>query len=328
MPAEDSHVRLLHVTTVPASLGFLSGQAAYMRPRGFDSSALSSPDALLEKFAASEDVSVDAVEMTRRISPLCDLFAVVKLCRRMRRIRPHLVHSHTPKGGLLGMIAAWLVGVPVRVYHMRGLPLATKKGWKRAILRVAERISCRLSHRVVCVSRSLADVAVDEGLCPAEKIKVLAHGSGNGVDATRRFNPSRLDREAGRRVRNHQGIPPDALVAGFVGRVVRDKGVEELAEAYRLLRDRFPSLHLLIVGPFEPEDPVPPRVERLLRRDDRVHLVGHAADVPSFYAAMDVLVLPTYREGFPNVLLEAAAMTLPVVATKVCGCTDAVDDGV
>lgn len=309
------------------SLRFFAGQVGFMKAAGFDVHALSSPGAELEAFGERERIPVHAVEMPRRISPLADLGAVSRLVRAIRRIRPQIVHSHTPKGGLLGMVAARAAGVPVRIYHIRGLPFMTARRRRRLLLKSTERVACALAHRVLCVSHSLRDVALEEGLCAPDKIAVLLSGSGNGVDATGVFDPGGRDPGERARVRGEYGIPLDAVVVGFVGRVVRDKGVVELGRAWRSLRARHPRLHLLMVGPFESQDPLPADVEAELRADPRVHLCGMQASAAPFYPAMDVVALPTYREGFPNVLLESAAMGLPVVATAIPGCADAVRDG-
>lgn len=319
--------RLIHVTTIPMSLVFLRGQVGFMSARGIDVTAVSSPGPELEAFRESEGVMVASVNMPRRITPVGDLRAVAALHRIISRVRPHIVHAHTPKGGLLGMIAATLAGVPVRIYHMRGLPMSTATGLRRGLLSLTEWLSCRLAHRVICVSHSVRAEAVAARLCPPEKITVLLGGSGNGVDASGQFDPDALEHDAGMVRRRTLGIPDDALVIGFVGRLVRDKGIVELFEAWQRLRGEFPATHLLLVGPFEPGDPVPARVETELRTDSRVTLVGMDWNTPPLYAAMDLLVLPTYREGFPNVPLEAAAMRLPVIATRIPGCVDAVDDG-
>ena len=246
----------------------------------------------------------------------------------LRRIRPHIVHAHTPKGGVLGMVSAWLARVPVRIYHMRGLPFTTAKGWRRRLLMWSERISCGLAHQVLCVSSSVRQLAVDSRLCRPEKIAVLARGSGNGVDAAQRFNDSNISPSLREETRRRYNIPPDALVLGFIGRIVRSKGIIELAGAWKELRDEFPDLHLMLVGPHEMQVPIPAEIDRTLHSDPRVHFLGEQWNTPPLYAVMDVLALPTYREGFPNVLLEAAGMKVPVVATQVPGCTDAVQDGV
>jgi glycosyltransferase involved in cell wall biosynthesis len=321
-------VRLVHITTVPESLTFFTGQVGYMKARGFDVQAISSPGELLHRFAAAERIAAHAVDMPRRITPVRDLVAVSRLWRRLRRSRPHIVHAHTPKGGLLGMAGAWLARVPVRIYHIHGLPLMTATGPKRHLLKWSERVACALAHQVLCVSRSVREVVIAERLCPPDKIKVLRGGSVNGVDAAQAFNPARLPAGVALEARARHGIPADALVAGFVGRVVRDKGLAELVRAWQGLREEFPGLHLLIVGPFEPQDPLPAGVEAVLRGDPRIHLTGEVWDVPPLYAAMDLVVLPTYREGFGIVAIEAAALGLPVVATRIPGCVDAVQDGV
>ena len=320
-------VRVLHVLTVPVSLLFFRGQVAYMKGHGFNLTMLSAPGAQLGRFAEEEGVSVRAVEMHRRITPLADLVALRKIIAFVAQLRPHIVHSHTPKGGLLGMIAAAVTGVPVRIYHMRGLPFLAAKGWRRRVLLATERVACTLAHRVFSVSESNRAVALEYGLCPPEKIKVLLGGSSNGVDSARRFNPDSLPPHTRAKVRARYHLPNEALVVGFIGRIVRDKGIVELTEAWRIVRERFPDARLLVVGPFEPHDPLPDGIEARLRADPSVVFAGEDFDTPPLYAAMDVFVLPTYREGLPNVLLEAAAMRLPVVATRVPGCIDVVRDG-
>jgi glycosyltransferase involved in cell wall biosynthesis len=301
-----------------------------MEVRGFQMSVLSSPGTLLDEFATQEGIGAYAVEMPRRISPVHDLIAVWRIMRVIRQVRPHIVHAHTPKGGLLGMIAAWLARVPVRVYHMHGVPLSTATGYNRILLTWTERLSCGLAHKVLCVSPSLRDLAIELQLSTPEKMFVPALGTINGVDAESLFNPARVS-DSRVAIRQRLGIPAQAVVIGFVGRLVRDKGVIELAEAWSLVREAVPEAHLLIIGEPEPRDPVPEAILSQLQADDRVHMVGFVADLadmPPYYTAMDMLVLPTYREGFGNVLLEAAAMGLPVVATRVTGCVDAVVEGV
>lgn len=317
-------VRLVHVTTVPDSLLFLRGQVGFMKANGFSVSVVSSPGPALEAFAREEAVEAHALEMPRRITPATDAATVARLAWWLKRRSPQLVHAHTPKGGLLGMLAASAARVPVRLYQMRGLPMITAHGWKRTLLRNTERVSCTLAHRVICQSPSLRTTAIEEHLVAAARCQVIGLGS-NGVDAQGKFNPARFDLQARAAVRAELGIPVDALVIGFVGRLVGDKGVVELFHAWTGLRRQFSSARLLLVGPFEPRDPIPPEIRSALQSDDRVSCVGFTADTPRMYSAMDLVTLPTYREGFPNVPLEAAAMGLPVVATSIPGCLEAVE---
>ena len=225
------------------------------------------------------------------------------------------------------MLAAGLARVPVRIYQLHGLPWVTAGGLRRRLLIGSERLSCQLAHQVLAVSRSIREVAVNVGLGDPSKIKVLRQGTANGVDALGRFDPRR---HASQRLplRQRLGIPARATVLGFVGRLVPDKGVVELLQAWSRLRVEYPDLQLLMVGPLEAEHPLPASVQQQLSQDLRIHLLGFQRDPAPLYAAMDLVLLPTYREGFPTVPLEAAAMGLPVVATRVPGCVDAVVDGV
>lgn len=320
-------VRLVHVVTVPWSLFFFRGQARSMREHGFDVTIVASPGDQLGRFAADEGVAARPVPLARSIAPHRDVVSIVRLAKALRQLRPDIVHAHTPKGGLIGMIAAWLIRAPVRIYHIRGLPYMTTPGWRGRALKWTEWISCRLAHRVFCVSHSIRDVAVSDGLCPPDKITVFLGGSGNGVDASGRFDPTRYPDRDRVATREALGIGADDLVIGYVGRLVRDKGVEELARAWRDLREHVPNAHLLLVGPEEAKDAIAAETLAGFLADPRVHLTGDVDDAAPYYALMDVVTLPTYREGFPNVPLEAAAMRLPVVATNVPGCTDAVEDG-
>lgn len=315
-----------HVMTHSGSLIFLRGQASFLRNHGFTIHAITSPGPDLIAFRERERAAIHAVPMSRSISPFRDLLSLWRLCRVLRKIRPDVVHAHTPKGGLLGMLAAWICRTPVRIYHLRGLRYDTATGLKRWVLRSAEWVTCNLAHRVISVSHSLRSIVVDAGVCRGEGIKVLVGGSGNGVDATSRFKP--LGEQVRAETRARYGIPMDALVIGFVGRFVADKGFAELAGAWKHLRGSDPRLHLMLAGDEDEDDPMPAEMMAAFRSDPRVHQTGFHPNMPLLYSAMDVVALPTYREGFPNVALEAAAMALPIVATSVLGCVDAVQDGV
>ena len=324
----EHQASVLHTSTVASTLFFLHGQTEFMRSRGFEVRALASPDDVLEHLHEHQHIPVYGIEMPRRITPIQDLFALRRIYRAIREYRPDIVHAHTPKGGLLGTVGAWLARAPIRIYHIRGLPFVTATGYKRRLLTWSEKTSCRLATQVLCVSHSVRQLLLDEGLCPEHKVKVLRHGSMNGIDAENRYNPALIPKSARGEVRAQYDIPKSAKVIGFVGRIVRDKGLVELVVAWQILHNKYADLHMLVVGPFEPQDPVPPETEQALRTDPRVHLTGLQDDIARLYKAMDVLALPTYREGFNNTLLEAAAMELPAVASAVPGCTDVVIDGV
>jgi len=324
---------VVHISNVPFSLrSFISGQAKYMRERGLDLHVICSAGELLDRFADSEGVTTHEVSIHRQITPFRDLAALWKIVRILRREQAVVVHAHTPKGGLLGVLGAWLARVPAALYFIHGLPFVTSRGFRRFALLASDRLTCAAATQVLCVSDSIRGVLLDNKLCRPEKAKVLLHGSCNGVDADNLFNPDRLDEEIRRETRARFGIGPDSLVLGFVGRIARDKGVGELVEAWRLLSAEFPNLHMVVVGPFEDNDPIPPEAAEILRTDPQIHLTGyvhaeHTEELPAIYDIMDVLAFPSYREGFGMVSIEAGAMRVPVVTTRIPGCVDAVVDG-
>jgi len=325
----DKAVKLVHITTIPESLAFfLRGQANYMRHQGLEVHGIASPGEALHQAALQEGMIVHGIEMQRYITPLKDLVALGKLYRLIRQLKPTIVHAHTPKAGFLGVLAARLAGVPVVIYGMRGLRFITSNGIRRKLLMLSETLACQMAHQVIAVSFSIKKRALALGLCQPEKIQVIKFGSGNGVDAKVKFNPQRLPTGTREVIRERYQIPKEAVVLGFVGRIVKDKGIMELTEAWQALTNEFPDLFLILIGQEEPQDPVPRAILDRLKTTPKVRFLGCLREMASAYAAMDILVLPTYREGFPNVLLEAAAMELPVVATHADGSVDAVIDEV
>ncbi|RVU45750.1 glycosyltransferase family 1 protein [Lujinxingia sediminis] len=326
LPTSSRNVmtRLLHITTVAESLGFLRTQIPYMKSQGMHIEALCSPGPHVTRMATELGITIHTVEMPRRISPVQDLRALGQLWQTIRRLQPDIVHAHTPKGGLLGTLSAFAAGTPVRIYHMRGLPLETATGWRRALLTATEHVSTRLSNRTVAVGFALRQTALSLNLCPPDRICVLAGGSGQGVDAIGRFNPARFDATHRAKQRAALGLQPDDFVIGFVGRLVVDKGIETLWRAFDKLASIAPEAHLVLVGPFEERDALSPHVRQALENHPNIHLAGFVADTAELYPAFDLLTLPTRREGFPNVLLEAAAMELACVTSDIGPCKEAI----
>ncbi len=315
--------RVLHVFTVADSIGFLRGQPAFMAEAGWELAVACSGEP--PAWATAAFARTFEVEIARRVSPIADLRAIAQVVSVIRSFKPTLVHAHTPKGGLVGVLAGALCGLPV-VYHMRGSVLETATGVMRPLLWGAEWVTCHFADRVVCVSHSLRDSAISMGVVSEDKAVVLAGGSGNGVDANGRFDPS-AHAPARDEVRAAWGVDDQTVVAGFVGRLANEKGIRELVQAAALLAETAPSLRIALVGDIDERDPVGRGLLEQMAASPNLFRVEATPLIERAYAGFDLLVLPTYREGLPNVLLEAAAMALPVVATRVTGCVDVVIDG-
>jgi len=314
--------RLVHLVTVPATLSLMRGQLEHYAEAGFDTHFVTSFQGELP--GMHPGVTPHAISISRDLNALSDAKSVIQLAALLSRLRPHIVQAGTPKAGLLGMIASRVARVPIRIYHVRGMDQLTRNRSRAWAAEAAARTACALATNVLCVSGSLREALVDDGFCTPSKSHVHLRGSSNGVDAEGVFNPALFPHSRAEQ-RQALGIADNSLVVGFVGRLVRDKGVETLFEAWTQIRSAFPTAVLLLVGPVESADPISQRVLNGLKSDGRVKITqtdwGHAAPA---YTAMDILAFPSEREGFPNVPLEAAAMALPVVATRVVGSVDAV----
>jgi glycosyltransferase involved in cell wall biosynthesis len=296
----------------------LSERLRMLRDAGFQVSLISSPGELLTTTAEREGVRFFAVPMRRAIAPIADVVSLLRLWRLLHRLKPEMVEFSTPKAGLLGTVAATMCGVQCRVYMLRGLKLETARGWKRVILLAAERLTSACASVVLCNSESLRAEAFALGIAPAEKLQLLGDGSSNGVDMVR-FSPGPSE------MRERLGLSNDAHVVGFVGRLVRDKGVPELIEAFDSILRADPEAYLLLVGWFDlAEDALDCKLRSRIENHPRIHLTGFVDRTAPYYRAMDVMVLPTWREGFPNVVLEAAATGIPVITTESTGSRDSV----
>lgn len=315
---------LAYVTTIAITqFNNLRGQNAFMTKQGWTLHGVAAPDPVLQRLADRDHVITHAVPMTRQMSPLADLLALWRMFVTLRRIRPQVLHLSTPKGALLGAIAGWLCRIPVRIFYLRGLPSSGRDGLGGTILRVCEWLTARLCHQHICVSPSLLEYARNRGVLRQDQGIVIGKGMSNGVDL--RALEEGCAGEAPEALRAF--CVPHSLIIGFCGRLVRDKGIEELAFAWRNLREEFPDARLLICGSHEPEDPVAPEVVRQLSQDPRVHITGwiDKNKLGHYYRAMHLFAFPSYREGFPNGPMEAAAYGLPVIVSDAVGCIDAVE---
>jgi sugar O-acyltransferase (sialic acid O-acetyltransferase NeuD family) len=317
---------LLLAVTSPLSWTFYRGLISHLHEVGFEPILLSSPGPGLQSALQQEGVASVPVSMEREIAPLKDLVSLWKLYRTIRRIRPDIVDAGTPKAGLLVGIAAWLARVPCRVYSLHGLRMETAVGLKRRLLCWTERIAAACSHRVFCLSPSLQSRAIAFGLVSAEKTVLLKAG-GFGVNLEQ-FVPSALSSSEEENLRRRLGIPAGVPVIGFVGRFVKDKGIQQLLEAFDHLRQTRPELRLLMVGNFEDGDRVEPELRHYIENTPAIVRPGFVSDPAPYFKLMDVVAIPTFREGFGQVSAEAQASGIPVVTTTATGAVDSIIDGV
>ena len=335
--SEMTHPKLLRITTVPLSLKvLLKGQHRFMTQNGLQVIGISSPGPELDEVHHDEGIPVIALEMTRTISPLKDLKALWQFYRLCKKEQPAMVHSHTPKAGIVGMLGARLAGVPIRLHTVAGLPLMETRGAKRTILEAVEKLTYACATRVYPNSRGLYDFILRHQLTTPKKLKVIAGGSSNGIDTTF-FAPEQVTAEHRAALREHLGIAKDDFVFIFVGRLVGDKGINELVKAFCQLTSlpsegRGASVNktpkLLLVGPLETElDPLLPETLKRISQHPGIISVGFQKDVRPYFAISACLAFPSYREGFPNVVMQAGAMDLPSVVTDINGCNEIISEG-
>ncbi|WP_276482109.1 glycosyltransferase family 4 protein [Paraflavitalea pollutisoli] len=325
-PDKPAKTKLVRITTVPISLKVLLRRQLQYMSGHFDVLAVSTPGEVLAEVSSVERVRTAGVAMTRAITPVQDLKALWRLYCLFRKERPAIVHTHTPKAGLLGMMAARLAAVPIRMHTVAGLPLMEQKGMKRKVLELVERLTYGCATRVYPNSTNLARFILNNRFCTVGKVRVLGNGSSNGID-TEYFQCDEAMQSAAGSLRDKMGFGQHDFVYVFIGRLVKDKGIEELVAAFSTLQQRYGHLKLLLVGPYEEElDPLSEETKASIQQNPAIVQVGFQQDIRLWLLAAQVLVFPSYREGFPNVPMQAGCMHLPSIVTDINGCNEIIQD--
>lgn len=322
-------MKLIRITTVPVSLSILlRGQLRFMSEHGLEVIGISSAGKELTDVESREKIRTLSVEMTRTISPIQDLKSVWELYRILKKEKPDIVHTHTPKAGTVGMLAAKLAGVPHRLHTVAGLPLLVAKGRRRKLLDLVEKVTYHCATKIYPNSHGLYDIILENKYTVKNKLKVIGKGSSNGID-TAHFDPSTISRQQILALRESLGISPGDFVYVFVGRIVKDKGVNELVHSFDLINSESPNTKLVLVGSFERElDPLKPEIDQIINTNPNIIVAGYQADVRPYFALADVFTFPSYREGFPNVLMQSCAMGIASIATDINGCNEIIEEGV
>lgn len=326
--------KIIRVSTHSGSLeNLLQGQlgfmSSYFEMIGIGSAGdIVNGETGIEKYGQKEQVKVIPVEMTRAITPFKDLKALFQLYRIFRKEKPLIVHSHTPKAGTLSMIAARFANVPHRLHTIAGLPLLEATGMKRRLLNFVEKITYSCATMIFPNSFGLQEIIVDNNFTNPKKMKVIGSGSSNGID-TMYFDPTLYSEETNRKLRKELSIEISNFVFIFLGRIVKDKGINELIEAFKQLSKKHARAKLLLVGYYNSATAeLLPETENEIEINENIIILEWQDDVRPFLSISNVLAFPSYREGFPNTVLQASAMRVPSIVADINGCNEIIKDGV
>ena len=314
--------RLIIALSDPFCLAFIKGQAKYMKERGFEVYLFCPKGYDIEKFAIQEECVFVEIPYKREMSVLSDMKCLYMTYRKIREINPDIINAGTPKAGLLCMLAGKIAGTKIRIFTLRGLRSITLKGHRKNIIRISEKISCLCASRIIAISPSLKEEAIRLHLSSPHKFSVLLKGSSNGVDLKRFYANNELITKAEMK-KKELNISPCSFIFGYVGRIVKDKGIEEVVLAFEKLQELY-DIKLILVGPYEANNPVSHFIVEKIKNNDDIIDVGYSDDIPLYSLLMDIIILASYREGFGNIVIEAAAMGTPAIVSNVPGARDSI----
>ncbi len=316
-------IKVFRITTAPVSMNIiLKGQLSFMN-QFFDVVGVTKKDDKhYSEVSIREGVRMIPIDFNRMVSPCKDLKVLIELYFILQREKPEIVHTQTPKAGLLGLLAASIAGIKIRVHTVGGIPWMESKGIKRILLKMIEKFTYSLAHKVYPNSKGLESFILSEAICKPQKLKVLGNGGSNGI------NTDYFIRDLDQRIllREKYNIEEDTIVLGFVGRIAKEKGIDEWLDVFEELKHKY-KLKILLIGLFEQTNGIlGDEVRSKIESDPDIFFLGRFDDVRPYYSMMDIFVFPSYREGFPNAVLEACSMELPVIATDINGCNEIIDD--
>lgn len=317
--------KLIRITTVPMALRYLlPGQMQFMKENGFEVVMVSADGVELKDVIENEQCRHIIVPMTRKITPVQDLKCLMRLIKVFKNERPDIVHTHTPKAGLLGMWAAKLCGVKIRIHTVAGMPLMVEKGIKLRLLTFIEKLTYKAANHVWPNSGSLYNYIIEHKFTTAKKLQIIGKGSTNGIN-TNRFNSNVPDEKIIQQIKNSINFSTDSIYLLCIGRLVADKGIVELVNVFVLLQKKYPYLKLILTGDFEEElDPLPAGIIQQIQTNPNIIHIKWTQQVEYYMHVANFFVFPSHREGFPNVLLQAGAMQLPIICSRIAGNVDIV----
>jgi glycosyltransferase involved in cell wall biosynthesis len=317
--------KLIRITTVPMALKYLlPGQMHFMQQNGFEVVMISADGKELQDVITNEKCRHILVQMTRKITPWQDIKCLWELIKIFKKEKPNIVHTHTPKAGLLGMLAAKLSGVKVRIHTVAGLPLMVETGFKYRLLKFIEKITYACATNVWPNSNSLLQFIQQRKLTSTKKLSIIGKGSTNGINVNR-FNKEVLDEKILQEVKASFNYQEKSIYLLCIGRLVKDKGIPELINTFVQLQHKYLNLKLVLVGQFENDlDPLPETTLHQIKHNGDIKHIEWTDYVEYYMAVASYFVFPSHREGFPNVLLQAGAMQLPIICSTIEGNIDIV----
>lgn len=322
MVKDSKKKKFFIITTIPLSLIFFTGQVQVLK-KEFDVEVVSGSGEKLDSFSKNEKVKSYVVEMKREISFINDLKSLLQLVFLFLREKPEIIHGSTPKAGLLSMISGWITRVPTRIYYIHGLRYQGATGIKKKILIIMEKLSCFFATDVFSVSKGVKEVLGTDQIT-MKKINIIGNGSVNGIDIDY-FSVKNTDIID---IHDNYNIGKDNFVFGFVGRIVKDKGINELVNSFLEINKKYGNTKLLLVGNYEELlSPIDKDVKMEIENNQNIITVGFKHDIRPFLKIMDIFVFPSYREGFGVSLMEASAMDIPLISTDIIGCNEIIQDG-
>lgn len=318
--------KLIVGITIPGSVGLLEGQLKYFKDQGFDTYLMAPKDERSLAYCERENCKLLEIDIERNISPVKDLKTIFQIVKIFKKVKPDIINFGTPKISLLGLLAARYCGIEKRIFTCRGFRFEHEQGFLKWLLKRSDTVTSICSNKIICISPSVRDLGVEENIMSKNKCVVINKGSSNGIDL-KKFDPSLVSKDSKQRLKQQLNITESDFVYGFLGRIIDRKGINELYEVFDEIYSENNNLKLLIVGPFDTDQIKDKSLFDKLTDHPGVIMPGRTDDVPLFLSIMDVFVLPAWWEGFGNVVVQAAAMGLPVISTFGTGTKDAVSDG-
>lgn len=325
-----AHNVLEIINLYSSASNFIGDQFTYLREHGYNMYLICSDHPNLQAFALKHQIKYKPIYLDRQLSIKKDIYAFFQICKYIKENSIDTVICHQAKARLLGTAAAFVMKVPNRIIFAHGVLYETMHGPKRFVLKTMDKIVAAMAHKVVCVSKSVASVRTTDHINNPKKNFLLNKGTCGGIDTKRLFNPSKYTPQFIMNIKNRLAIAEDDFVVGFCGRLVRDKGIIELVNGFKLLQSKMPNRHikLLIIGEKETRDTIPETILQVLMSDKDIIFTGYIPhdDIGAYYMLMDVIALPSFREGFGMVTIEAAAMGVPAIVSRSTGCIDSIKE--